>query len=292
MKISDVSRDAFISVGLLRYTAKIIVFLSINRFIASLVLLVFFETPTIFAWSILYCLATFATAIIGFVLTVKVINYPQFELARVGRELRQGFAFSVGVSARNIYDDLDKSMLAKLSTVQAAGIYGAAYQILSVSLIPVQSIMLASFKDFFKKGAAGIRSSFNLSKKLILISFAYSFVAILCLFLFGPLLPKILGDSYADSVVALMWLSPVIILRAVHFFAADVLTGANYQSSRSVSQVTIAFLNGILNFWLIPLYGWHGAIWATIASEFILMILLWGFVYRYSLKEASVTAHE
>ena len=68
----------------------------------------------------------------------------------------------------------------------------------------------------------------------------------------------------------------------MHFFAADTLTGANYQSVRTTAQVSVAVINGLLNFWLIPNYGWHGAIWATVASEFLLTVFLWGAIYRYS----------
>ena len=79
-----------------------------------------------------------------------------------------------------------------------------------------------------------------------------------------------------------MWLSPIVFLRTMHFFAANILTGADYQSTRSTIQVIIAALNGILNFWLISSYQWQGAICATIISELLLMVLLWGSVYIYS----------
>jgi O-antigen/teichoic acid export membrane protein len=72
----------------------------------------------------------------------------------------------------------------------------------------------------------------------------------------------------------------------MHCFAADTLTGANYQSARSIAQVMAAVINALLNFWLIPLYAWHGAIWATIASECLLMIFLWAFVFKYSRQPA------
>jgi O-antigen/teichoic acid export membrane protein len=41
-----------------------------------------------------------------------------------------------------------------------------------------------------------------------------------------------------------------------------------------------------LNFWLIPKYSFYGAIWATLASELLLMIFLWVSIYRYSRQSA------
>ena len=281
-KIDEVARNALIAIGLLDRAAKALVVLYFNRFVASLVFLVFFPGASILNWSILYCIATMATSIITTGMVVKNTGYPKFKISAVFKDFRLGFAFAVGVSAQNIYSDLDKSMLAKLSTLQATGIYGAAYHILGVAFAPIQSLMLASLRNFFQEGASGIKASLDLCKKLLPLSLIYSVVAIIGLIVFAPLLPAILGSEYQESAWALIWLSPTIFFRTMHFFGADTLTGANHQSARSISQVIVALANGLLNFWLIPLYGWHGAIWATIASECLLMILLWGYIFKYS----------
>jgi O-antigen/teichoic acid export membrane protein len=229
-------------------------------------------------------LATFLSALIGFILTIKTLGYPKFKLSTVTNEFKLGFSFSVGTAASNIYNDLDKSMLAKLSTTQAAGIYSAAYHILNVALLPLMSILYVSFRKFFQEGASGIHNSFKLSKKLLPISLAYSLIAVAGLCIFAPFLPKIIGEEYASSTTALILLSPTILVRTMHSFAADTLTGANFQHTRSTFQVVVAIINGLLNFWLIPLYQWRGAIWATLISEFLLMVFLWLSVYIYAKK--------
>ena len=281
-KIDEVARHALISIGLLNEAAKALVVLYLNRFVASVIFIVLFPGDSIFQWSVLYCIATFATSIMTTAMVVRQAGYPNFNLSAIAKEFRLGFAFAIGVSAQNIYNDLDKSMLAKLSTLQATGIYGAAYHILNVAFAPVQSLMLASFRNFFQEGVSGIKGSFALCKKLLPLSLAYSIAAVIGLVVLAPLLPFILGTEYQESAWALIWLSPTIFFRTMHFFGADTLTGANYQSARSISQVVVAIANGLLNLWLIPLYGWHGAIWATIASECLLMILLWICVFKYS----------
>lgn len=285
-KVDEVARNALISIGLLNEAAKALAVLYVNRFIASLAFIVFFQNASILDWSILYCIATLVTSIMTTAMVVRQTGYPNFNISAMTKELKLGFAFAIGVSAQNIYNDLDKSMLAKLSTLQATGIYGAAYQILNVAFAPIQSLMLASFRNFFQQGASGIKGSFDLCKKLLPLSLAYSLVAILGLIVFAPLLPLILGSEYQNSAWALIWLSPTIFFRTMHFFAADTLTGANYQSARSIAQVIVAVVNGLLNFWLIPLYAWHGAIWATIVSECLLMVFLWAFVFKYSRQPA------
>ena len=286
LRLNDASRDAFIAVGLMNYTAKSIVLVSLNRFFAAIVFIACFDNPSVLTWCILYCVATFLASIMSTFLVVKQVGYPKFELSKISSELKLGLSFAISVSAQNIYNDLDKSMLAKLSTLEATGIYGAAYHILNVAFTPIQSVALASFRKFFQQGASGIKGSLALCKKLLPMNVGYSLAAIVGIIIFSPLIPRILGSEYQNSVFALIWLAPTIIFRTLHFLAADTLTGSNHQSVRTIVQVLVAIINGILNFLLIPNYGWHGAIWATIASEFLLMIFLWGAVYKYSKQSA------
>ncbi|MEL6495065.1 MAG: oligosaccharide flippase family protein, partial [Cyanobacteria bacterium J06623_7] len=284
LRLNDLVRDSFVGIGLLNYTARCMFLVSLNRFFGVLILIALFDRPTILAWTILYCFATFVAAVTSTYLLVKQVDYPRFDLSKVKQDLPLGFSFAVGISAHSIYNDLDKSMLAKLSTLASAGIYGAAYHILNVSFTPIMSLAMASFRNFFQKGTAGIKGSFELCKKLLPMSLGYSICAIIAMAIFSPLIPLILGSDYQDTATALVWLSPTIFFRAMHLFAADTLTGADLQSVRSGSQVAVAIINGLLNLWLIPLYSWYGAIWATIASEFLLMLFLWGGVYFYSRK--------
>lgn len=284
LRLNDVARDGFLAVGQLNYTGRTIFLVSLNRFFASVLMIVAFDNPSIILWTMLYCGATFLAAVISGLLVIKHVDYPQFKLSKIMTELPLGFSFAIGISARSIYNDLDKSMLAKLSTLESAGIYGAAYHILNVAFTPIISLAMASYRNFFQQGVSGIKGSFKLCKKLLPSSLGYSFLAILGLVIGAPIIPLILGAEYGNSAIALVWLSPTIFFRTMHLFAADTLTGADLQSVRSGTQVVVAMINGLLNFWLIPRYSWYGAIWATIASEFLLMVFLWSAVYRYSRK--------
>ena len=284
MVLSDNCRDTFISVGLINCASKVTLMLSVNRFLGALALIAFTRTPTLLMWSVVYCMATFVTAVTSSIMASNLVGRPRFKPFRIFKDLRQGFAFSVSDSAENIYNDLDKAMLAKLSTVESVAIYGAAYHLLNVSFLPMQAIMLATYRGFFQAGASGIKASLGFAKKIVPIALGYSTLAIILTLLLSPLIPKLLGEGYVDSTLALMLLSPTILFKSLHRLAADILTGANYQRVRSVAQVFTALFNGILNIWLIALYQWRCAIWSTLISECLLMIILWGFIYVYCQK--------
>jgi O-antigen/teichoic acid export membrane protein len=57
------------------------------------------------------------------------------------------------------------------------------------------------------------------------------------------------------------------VLKAMHYFLSDTLTGAGHQGVRTSLQASVAALNVLLNLWIIPAYSWRGAAWSSIASD-------------------------
>jgi O-antigen/teichoic acid export membrane protein len=60
--------------------------------------------------------------------------------------------------------------------------------------------------------------------------------------------------------------------------AGSALTGAGMQRLRTTSQLTAAIVNFLLNLWLIPEYGWHGAAWSSLATDGALSAMNWGML--------------
>ena len=65
------------------------------------------------------------------------------------------------------------------------------------------------------------------------------------------------------------------LLKTLHYFAADALTGAGHQALRTLVQVAVAGFNVLVNLWLIPAYSWRGAAWSSLASDGLLAVALW-----------------
>jgi O-antigen/teichoic acid export membrane protein len=210
--------------------------------------------------------------IIALWLVSSKLGLPQFNLQRSAQELREGFYFSTSLSSQTIYNDIDKMMLARIGTLDATGIYGAAYRLVDVSFVPISSLLAAAYPSFFRKGADGISATLTYAKRLLPKGLAYAAVVSACILLFAGLVPYFLGPEYARSVEALRWLALIPMLRAVHYFFSDALTGAGYQGVRTAVQATVAIFNILINLWLIPEYSWRGAAWASLASDALLMM--------------------
>jgi O-antigen/teichoic acid export membrane protein len=154
--------------------------------------------------------------------------------------------------------------------LDAAGIYGAAYRIIDVSFAPVSSLLSAAYPNFFRAGARGLSSSFAYAKPLLRRALGYSTVICAVLLLSAGLVPHILGAEFERTATALRWLAPLPVLKAMHYFLSDSLTGAGYQGVRTCIQAGVALFNVLINLWIIPAYSWRGAAWSSIASDVLL----------------------
>ncbi|MEO0409693.1 MAG: polysaccharide biosynthesis C-terminal domain-containing protein, partial [Cyanobacteria bacterium P01_A01_bin.135] len=88
----------------------------------------------------------------------------------------------------------------------------------------------------------------------------------------------VLGEEYRDSVAAMRWLAPMTVLLGLRFPMGDILSSTNRQGMRSAIQVTTALINFLINLVLIPLLSWKGAAIATLISDGLQTVALWGCV--------------
>ena len=292
LSLLDLSTKALISVNLTKKTALLGVFSAYTKLLAALCLAVFFDNPTVMDWSWLYLLSGLITAIVSVLLVNYLVGKPKPVLSKIRSEIEQGIYFSIGMSANNINTNLDKTMLASMSTLEATGIYGSAYRFIHIGHIPILSVFTVAYTRFFKHGASGINSSLNFAKRLLPYMAGYAVLSILGYQLCAPLIPKILGQEYQDAIAALRWLSPLPAIFAFQVLGADTLTGAGFQKIRSLVQVVAAILNIVLNLWLIPIYSWKGAAWATLSSDSLRLISLWVIIWFLSRKASSISKQQ
>ena len=93
---------------------------------------------------------------LGLVAVSRRCAIPRLQFNLIIPSVREGFHFATSLTAQTIYDNIDKTMLASLSTLEATGIYGAAYRILEASVVPIASLRQAAYPNFFRIGLHGI----------------------------------------------------------------------------------------------------------------------------------------
>ncbi|NJR47788.1 MAG: flippase [Hyellaceae cyanobacterium CSU_1_1] len=268
-----VSAKAFMSQNFLRNSSLLQIISTVTKLLAA-ILLTTFEQPSLLKWSYLYLLSTLITAVISFIWVSKTLGFPKAAPQTIPTMVNEGIYFAIGESAYNVNSDIDKTMLASMATLEATGIYGAAYRLIQVSSIPIYAVLSASYLKFFQEGTKGIEGCLNLTKRLLPFIAIYGVCSLVGLIFFAPWVTYILGDEYQNAIATVRWLAPMPIIGSIQLLLADTLTGAGFQKTRSAIQVTTALGNVGLNFWLIPLYSWKGAVWATLSSDSFRVICL------------------
>lgn len=288
--ILTICAQAFLAFERLKWTASINVLISAVRLAAAVLLVGLNHNPSALQWGNFYFASTSIVAAVALGIVIVKLGVPVFNLSRTAAEFREGFYFSIGKSAQTIYNDIDKAMLARLGTLEATGIYGAAYRLIDVSFTPVGSLLAAAYPGFFRAGVCGISSAIQYAKPLILRALGYATFVGVALLAGARIVPYILGSEYHLSVVALRWLAILPILKAVHFFLSDALGGAGHQGLRTFIHVGVAVFNILINLWVIPAYSWRGAAWSSIASDALLACAMSGAVFVLSSRSRRVPA--
>lgn len=289
-RITDIAAQAFQAMDQLGYTANFSLLPYLMRMISAALVFALWHQATAMTWGWFYLGSTVVSCAIAVALTNWKLGTPKLELARIPPELKEGFYFGAGLSAQTIYNDIDKTMLASLSTLDATGIYAAAYRVIDVAFTPVKSVIYAAYSNFFRNGKHGIEAGYSYAKRLLPRMIGYSVLAFAGLYLLAPLFPLVIGKEFARTVEALRWLAILPLLKTIHYFLADSLSGAGYQGIRAAGQVCVALTNVGLNFWLIPLYSWRGAAWSSIACDGLLAVVMYCILVSVKSKEARLSA--
>lgn len=274
-KLLDLSAWAFLSFEQFMCNAQINALLSLTRLVGIVALATFKRHPSMTDWAGFYLLASGVAASIATLWAVKALGRPEVRLSRLFTEIEEGLCFAASLSAQTIYNDIDKTMVARLASLQAAGIYGAAYRLIDVAFIPVRALLNAAYPTYFRRGVHGLHSSLQYGKRLLMITLPYPICICFLLISCAGTVPLVLGRDYSYVPTALQWLAIIPLFKTLQFFVADALTGAGHQGVRTLCQAGVAVLNVVVNLWVIPAYGWRGAAWSSLLSDGLLVLALW-----------------
>jgi O-antigen/teichoic acid export membrane protein len=230
--------------------------------------------PGALTWVRIYWLSTLAVAIAALVLVTVQMGWPRFTRIR-GRDLSEGFSFSLSSSSISVYNDIDKTFLVSSGQLAAAGIYSAAYRVIDVVSAPLYSVYAAATPRFFRDGAGGVTAAQPLMRKLLRRTVPYGLAASLALFAGAGILPWLFGPSFRGSVAVLRWLCLLPLLRVLHYAWGTAITASASQWNRTATQLAAAVLNLGLNALLIPRWSWHGAALASLLTDGALAAMSW-----------------
>jgi O-antigen/teichoic acid export membrane protein len=290
VKVIDLAAFGFTALDRMTQTSIQSVAVSLLRLSGIATLIMAAHPVTLDRWVMVYLL----TSLLGTGYAVakgwQLWGRPATDLQALREDVTEGIFFSMAGSAATVYNDIDKIMLSRLADLAATGVYGAAYRVIDVTMTPVRSLAAATYPRFFREGARGMAATYRYALSLIAKTAVYGLLASAGLWLLAPALPHILGSRYEEVVPAVRWLALIPLLRCVHSFLADALSGAGLQRTRTAIQALVAVVNVVANLVILPHYSWRGAAWTSLGCDGLLVVLFWftARYYRHALPQVLV----
>lgn len=275
-QVTNAAGQVFQAFHQMRLTAALTTSVNLVRLVMAGVLLGTVHRVIAVQWAAAALCVSVLAMLAGIMIVTTRFGLPTFSFRLFASKAHDGLIYSVSGSTTTVYNDIDKVLLGHFGMNVANGIYSVAYKIVNISNVPMTSIYSAAFPRFFQLGAGGMRSTVPLARRLVKRTSLLGIASAAGLFVFAPLLPRIVGANYAQSALALRWLCLIPLFRSFGLSAGDALAGAGNQRFRLYSQIFAAALNFGLNLYLIPRYSWWGAAWASLITDGSLGALNWG----------------
>jgi len=275
-EINGICLQAFLALEQGRRYSQMMALSTGIRLLAAILLM--FSKPTPGRWAYLYAASAVIATFVGLVAVSWSCIAPRFAFKLFVPSVREGVHFATALASQSVYNDIDKTMLARLSTVESAAIYAVAYRFIEPAIVPIRCLGAASYPEFFRQGELGVTRGFSFARRILRSSMFYGMAAAAGLFLSSGLVPLILGPAYRASAEALRWLCVLPAFKCVHIFLSDTLTGANNQWQTSSAQIIVSIFNVLINLWIIRAFSWRGAAWSSLMTDALLVVLLYGMI--------------
>jgi O-antigen/teichoic acid export membrane protein len=257
----------------MRWTAMLSLVSSLARFLILIVMRFTLHHATAFQWSLGVLIASGCAACLTMALVRAEVGPATCERSLIFRRIREGLGFSFAGTTQAAYNDLDKVMLSHYGLNRENGFYTLAYRVIDVATTPIASLDAAILPRLFRLGHGGKQKVVKLAVKSAGASLLLGAGIAVSILLLAPFIPRLVGRDFSGVLIALRWLCWIPLLRGIHRATGSALTGSGRQNLRTAAQVTVALVNLLLNLWWIPVFGWIGAAWSSLASDGLLAVL-------------------
>jgi O-antigen/teichoic acid export membrane protein len=192
------------------------------------------------------------------------------------------YIFSTVIAA-SIYSSLDVILLGFLKGFNDVGYYssGAKFNKMCIPFLTAMSIVLLPqiASGFKEKNHVYIKSLLNESLEFVILLGVPMTIGL------ALLAPEIIllfsGDQFIPSILSMQISAPVVLIIGVStIYSIQILTPASKDKENAIAAICGLFVSLILNFILIPYFGYLGATIANLMAEFTVMLFFIFFAQK------------
>ncbi len=196
IRVAELATFAFAAIGQMGESARINVYITSTKLVGIVILTGITRHPDVKDWTYAYVLGSLVCFVYAMIRTTRAAGAIHIRPRQAWKNLPEASLFAVSSSSATIYNDIDKTMVGKLASFTDTGIYGAAYRIIDVSLVPVRAMLSAAYPEFFRLGVGGPLATKAYAYKLIKRSTPFGALVAVSLILGAPVIPHVLGKNY------------------------------------------------------------------------------------------------
>ena len=196
------------------------------------------------------------------------------------RLLRDALPLVMIAFSTTLFMRMDQFMIDVLTGSKETGIYSAAIKIAEGPIflvLIISNVMMPTFSILFKENRADFENAMKKWMKVIIrLSIGIAVLLILCAefviyFLYGP--------EYEESIIILRYYAIVIVFLFVNNFSWIWIINHNLHIVALFKLIIGLIINGVLNYFMIKMYGIRGAVVATLIT-YVFVTLLLNFAFK------------
>lgn len=235
--------------------------------------LIFYEAELVyFAYALVFDSIIIAIGYIGiYVKQKKSLISLNYDSQMAIYFLKRGWPLILVAMAAFIYTRTDQIMIKHLMGNEAVGNYAAAIRVSELFYFIPLLITQSIFPKIIEVKLRSEQEYFKLLEKLYRILVWTAIPISLGLYLFSDSIVSILfGEKYIEASSILNILAFAIVFNAIGTITTKILYAEHYEKKYMYRSILGVFVNILLNFWLINLYGATGAALSTLITLFVI----------------------
>jgi O-antigen/teichoic acid export membrane protein len=169
----------------------------------------------------------------------------------------------------------DRFFIKEIVGIKALGLYSVGYTLGMSILVYTESFSKAWQPWFFEKA-----KNFNENSRIIYKSVFYYFISlcVLPLVIFAGskyvIYPYLINKQFAFSLNYVLGVAFAYSLQAIFIVLYSVLIWLDKTKIIGIASISTLVVNLLLNFWLVKYFAAMGAVYATIATYFLMVLIL------------------
>ncbi|NLA35980.1 MAG: lipopolysaccharide biosynthesis protein [Actinobacteria bacterium] len=186
-------------------------------------------------------------------------------------------SISLPIAAGVLQQDGDKAVLNAYGFQHDAGLYAAAFRVVSMGLMPLRALEGAAFQRFLPHDENARNEHTRRAFRFSILALSGSVVVGIGVLVFAPLLDFLIGEDFAGAEAMIPWLLPFLPLTAIANAPSNGLLGLGRLGNRAAIYFGGASISLTSYIVFVPIFAepWKGAVLGTILGEAFLVVAGW-----------------